>query len=164
MFLFRKRGRKFPERNKAVLSLFSALLEPSRSVYESNCFPERPVQNRGAVFGIKNFQKPLAEIRWATLSRRGSFNPEDGFVACLRQSASLPSGDRKRKKAEVVPFRTASASCHFQSLKMSSNAKSRAVFMLFYMKDRISASSTDFFFFFLSLSFFLSLISTSPRW
>ena len=131
---------------------------------KATVFPNTLSQTGGAVFGIKSFQKPLAEIGWATLSRRGSFNPEDGFVGCLRQSASLPSGDRKRKKAEVVPFRTASASCHFQSLKRSSNAKSRAVFMLFYMKDRISASSTDFFFFFLSLSFFLSLTLTSPRW
>ena len=117
----------------------------------------------GAVFGIKNFQKPLAEIGWATLSRRGSFNPEDGFVGCLRHSASLPSGDRKRKKAEVVPFRTASAACHFQSLKMSSNATSIADFRLFSMNRKISASNVDCFFFFLSF-FFLSLISVSPRW
>ena len=82
----------------------------------------------------------LAEIGWAKLPRRGIFVSDDGFVDCDRQ--------KKTKKAEVVPFRTASASCYLKSLKMSSNAKSRAVFMLFYMKDRISASSTDFFFFF----------------
>jgi hypothetical protein len=105
---------------------------------------EHPFPNRGAVFGIKNFQKPLAEIGWATLSRRGIFFSDDGCVDCDRQ--------KKTKKAEVVPFRTASASCHFQSLKMSSNAKSRVAFMLFYIKDRISASSTDFFFFFFFLS------------
>ena len=34
-------------------------------------------------------------------------------------------------------------------LKMSANAKSSAVFMLFSIKDRISASNTDFFFFLL---------------
>jgi hypothetical protein len=42
--------------------------------------------NRGVVFGRKTFQMPLAEIGWATLSRRGSFNPEDGFVGCPRQN------------------------------------------------------------------------------
>ena len=32
---------KFPEQNKTVWSLFSALLEPSKSVYESNWFSGR---------------------------------------------------------------------------------------------------------------------------
>ena len=39
---------------------------------------------------------------------------------------------------------------YFQSLKMSSNAASKAAFRLFYIKARISASRADFFFFFLS--------------
>jgi hypothetical protein len=45
---------------------------------------------------------------------------------------------------------------YFQSLKMSSNARSKAVFRLFYMMLMISASKMDFlFFFFLSFSFWL---------
>jgi hypothetical protein len=66
---------------------------------KATVFPNALSRTGGAVFGIKNFQKPLAEIGWATLSRRGSFNPEDGFVGCLRQSASLPSDGIKRKIA-----------------------------------------------------------------
>ena len=53
----------------------------------------------GAVFGIKNFQKPLAEIGWATLSRRGIFVSDDGSLGCLRHSKSLPSDGIKRKIA-----------------------------------------------------------------
>ena len=53
---------------------------------------------------------------------------------------------------------------YFQSLNRSSNARSRAVFILFYINRIISASITDFCFFFLSLSFFfLSLILPSPH-
>jgi hypothetical protein len=45
---------------------------------------------------------------------------------------------------------------YFQSLKMSSNARSKAVFRLFYMMLMISASKMDFyFFFFFSFSFWL---------
>lgn len=124
---------------------------------------EHSFPNRGAVFGQKSFQKPNAKKAWATLPRRGIFVSADGFCACPRQKRNLPSGGRKRKKAEVVPFRTASASCHFQSLKMSSNATSIADFRLFSMNRKISVSNEDCFFFFLSF-FFRSLISVSPRW
>jgi hypothetical protein len=106
----------------------------------------------------------LAEKAWALLSRRGIFFLNDGSLDRNRQKQIEPSGGTQRKKAEVVPFRTASASTYFQSLKMSSNATSIADFRLFSINLKISASNTDCFFFFLSLSFFLSLISTSPRW
>ena len=117
----------------------------------------------GRYYGTKRFQKPKVKKAWATLSRRGIFVSDDGSGGGPRQKRNLPSGGRKRKKAEVVPFRTASASCHFQSLKMSSNATSIADFRLFSMNRKISASKADCFFFFLSF-FFLSLISISPRW
>ncbi|MCF2617079.1 hypothetical protein JQM68_07685 [Oscillibacter valericigenes] len=48
-------------------------------------------------------------LAWATLPLNGIFNPENGFVGCDRQGNHLPSGGRKRKKAEVALFRTASA-------------------------------------------------------
>ena len=47
---------------------------------------------------------------------------------------------------------------YFQSLKISSNAISRAAFMLLFRIANISASRVDFFFFFLPLSFFYWLI------
>ena len=51
---------------------------------------------------------------------------------------------------------------YFQSLKMSSSARSKAVFRLFYMMLMISASKMDFlFFFFLSFVFWLTWFS--PR-
>ena len=150
MSLFRKRGTKFPEQNPAFWRRISAPLEPSKSVQQNNWFSER---GRGVYFGRTRPQKPNVKKAWATLSRRCIFVSNDGFVDCDRQ--------KKTKKAEVVPFRTASASCYLKSLKMSSNAKSRAVFMLFYMKARISASSTDFFFFFFFFS--RALIYASPH-
>ena len=110
---------------------------------------------------IKN-TAPLAEKAWATLPRRGIFISDDGLLDRNRQKQIEPSGGTQRKKAEVVPFRTASALTYFQSLKMSSNATSIAYFRLFSINLKISASNTDCFFF-LSL-LFVSLISTSPHW
>ena len=64
---------------------------------------------RGLYFRKSKNADPLAKKAWAKLPRRGIFNPEDGFPDCDRQGKSLPSDGEKRKKAEVVPFRTASA-------------------------------------------------------
>ena len=73
---------------------------------------------------------------------------------------SLPSGDRKRKKAEVALFRTASALLYFQSLNISSRALSIAAFRLFSMILNSSASNTeDCFFFF---RFFSSAVISLP--
>jgi hypothetical protein len=47
---------------------------------------------------------------------------------------------------------------YFQSLKISSKAISNAAFILLFRMANISASRVDFFFFFLSLSFFYWLI------
>ena len=115
----------------------------------------------GVVFRQTKSADALAEKAWAKLPRRGIFISADGLLGRNRQKQIEPSDGTQRKKAEVVPFRTASALTYFQSLKRSSIAKSRAVFKLLCMNERISASSTDFFF-----SFFLflrSLISASPR-
>ena len=117
----------------------------------------------GLYFGQKSFQKPNVKKAWATLPRRGIFISADGLLGRNRQKQIEPSDGTQRKKAEVVPFRTASALTYFQSLKMSSNATSIADFRLFSINLKISASNTDCFFFFLSLSFFLSLTSTSPH-
>ena len=68
----------------------------------------------------------------------------------------------KTKKRQLAPRppsqglfdrEAAAASRYFQSFKISSSAISRAAFRLFCMMLRICASSADFFFFFLSLSF-----------
>ena len=73
---------------------------------------------------------------------------------------SLPSGGRKRKKAEVALFRTASALLYFQSLNISSRALSIAAFRLFSMILNSSASNTeDCFFFF---RFFSSAVISLP--
>ena len=46
-----------------------------------------PLTCLGAVvFGIKIFQMPLAEKRWATLSRRGVFVSDDGSCGCDREN------------------------------------------------------------------------------
>ena len=59
------------------------------------------------------------------------------------------SGTSSRKKRKPLLLERLPPYIYFQSLKMSANAKSSAVFMLFSIKDRISASNTDFFFFLL---------------
>ena len=64
----------------------------------------------------------------------------------LLRNGKTAINDKKRKPLlleRLPPY------IYFQSLKMSANAKSSAVFMLFSIKDRISASNTDFFFFLL---------------
>ena len=62
-------------------------------------------------------------------------------------------------------FEATAAARYFQSFNRSSNAMSKAAFMLLCMILIISFSRMDyrFFFFFLSFSFWLSLIGSSPH-
>jgi len=111
-------------------------------------------------FGKNIFSLAVSNLGWATLPLNDGFNPEDGFVGCDRQGNHLPSGGRKRKKAEVALFRTASALLYFQSLNISSRALSIAAFRLFSMILNSSASNTeDCFFFF---RFFSSAVISLP--
>lgn len=101
-----KRSRKSPD---WIWILFKELLSP---------FYEHPWSISGKII----FSLSVSNLGWATLPLNGIFNPEDGFVGCDRQGNHLPSGGRKRKKAEVALFRTASALLYFQSLNISSRA------------------------------------------
>lgn len=92
------------------------------------------MDTRPVYFGKIFFQKPKAEKAWAALPRNALAQRKDGY---------------KRKKRKPLLLERLPPYIYFQPLKMSANAKSSAVFMLFSIKDRISASSTDFFFFLL---------------
>ena len=93
------------------------------------------MDTRPVYFGKIFFQKPKAEKAWAALSRNALAQRKDGY--------------KRQKKRKPLHLERLPPYIYFQSLKMSANAKSSAVFMLFSIKDRISASNTDFFFFLL---------------
>ena len=92
------------------------------------------MDTRPVYFGKKSFSYALAVLGWRALSRNALAQRKDGY---------------KRKKWKPLLLERLPPYIYFQSLKMSANAKSSAVFMLFSIKDRISASNTDFFFFLL---------------
>ena len=112
--------------------------------------------------------RPFAEtggVVCCTRPRNGTFVLKDGFPDCLRQSHTNPSDGPQRKKRREVPLGNLSPFFYLKSFRISSNAKSMAVFRLFCIIRIISASRMDcFFFFFFSLSFWLWVIVLfSPR-
>ena len=53
----------------------------------------------GTHFGRKSFQMPLAEKGWATLSRRGIFVSDDGFLGCPRHNKKSAVRRHKTKNS-----------------------------------------------------------------
>lgn len=137
---------------------------PSRSVVENKCLIGHPRHP----FRDKNSSIPRCRIGEAKTPTKLPFYFGGRF-------SWLSAARRKGNRQTVHNEKTAEArstSSHmgepfmnrgfrhfyFQSLKISSNAISRAAFMLLFRMANISASRVDFFFFFLSLSFFYWLI------
>ena len=136
---------------------------PSRSVVENMCLIGHP----GTHYGIKILLHPEAGMVWLTLPRNDLFVLGDGLSDCQRPEEKEAVIRHITKKCGS-PFHDLSVGrtvrelgfrrFYFQSLKISSNAISRAAFILLFRIANISASRVDFFFFFLSLSFFYWLI------
>lgn len=154
----RKRWKLIPEQNKPVFALFPALLEGSKSVQESIWFSER--MGGGCNSGRPEPQTPLVKLG-GQLSYAEVFSFRMTVFAPVHDRREVCRQTAENEKSGGRSFRNGLRLCYFQSLNKSSRARSRAVFMLFCMKERISASSTDFFFFFFRLS--RALISASPR-
>lgn len=136
---------------------------PSRSDHENKCLIGHP----GTHFGRKIFLHPKAGMVWLTVPRNDLFISGDGFPGCQRPEEK-ETVRRPITKKGGSPFNDLSTGrtvrepgfrrFYFQSLKISSIAISRAAFKLLCRMANISASRVDFFFFFLSLSFFYWLI------
>ena len=159
---FRKGANLFLGRNQPV---FGGLLPGflcSKSVREIICFSGRMAggifrENQRTVCRF-NFGVGIAPAKWHFQFRRR-------FCWLWSAGEPLAVGRQKTKKGGSRSFQNGFRLDYFQSLKISSNAISKAVFILFSINLKISASITDFYFFFLSLSFiFLLLILFSPHW
>ena len=150
--VFRNRGSDFPEQILPFFGAITARFVPSKSVCESRCL----IEQGGYPFGRTKNADPYPVFAWATLPLNGIFDLKDGSCGCLRQNEAHT--DRRATTTKTARSSTweSLAVRHFQSLKMSSNALSNAVFKLFSIMLMISASRMDCFFFFL-FSFSLSL-------
>ena len=141
---------------------------PSKSVVENKCFIEHPRHP----FRDKNFLMPRCRIGEVCAPTKSAFHSGERFLGLstsrrkgtvrrdiTKKSGSLlaePLNCENRPVSVLPPF-------YFQSLKISSNAASNADCRPFSMILNISASRVDFFFFFLSLSFFYWLILSLPH-
>ena len=137
---------------------------PSRSVVETMCLIEHPRHP----FRDKNSSIPRCRIGEAETPTKLPFYFGGRF-------SWLSAARRKGNRQTVHNEKTAEARStishmgepfvnrgfrlfYFHSLKISSRAISNAAFILLFRMANISASRVDFFFFFLSLSFFYWLI------
>lgn len=153
------RGQIFPD-----FRLLGGGFYPSRSAVETMCLIGHP----GTHFGIKILRYPDAVLGRQKLPRSRLFISGGRF-------SWLSAARRKGNRQTVHNEKTAEARStishvgepfvnrgfrrfYFQSLKISSKAISNAAFILLFRMANISASRVDFFFFFLSLSFFYWLI------
>lgn len=132
-----------------------------------------PFRLRGAIFQDQKSFLPLTRSGEACAPTKSTFDSGNGLA------------DRKRPEEKKAVKRLTTKKCgsplswtsqlgetlretgfrrfYFHSLRMSSNAISNAVLRLFCIMRNISASKTDCFFFFLSLSFCYWLILSSPH-
>ena len=128
-----------------------------------NCSPKHlilwtpPHPFRERKFFWKNFQNARP-----SLPPRVDLISNHDFQGCDRQNTfvTLTKMTKITKKAASRPSplfvgSERLAAFYFHSLKMSSSARSSAVFKLFYRMWSTSVSSADFFFFCFSLSFWL---------
>lgn len=156
-----KRADKFLEQFQPDFGQLYGCFFHSKSVYETRCLIEHPFREEKNFvsrtrYGVAHTPTKLtSHLRkrscWLSASKR-------------EESRQTPHNEKMRKPAHRSSqlgepiVKRASAVSYFQSLKMSFKATSKAVFILFSIIRKISASRVDFFFFFLSLSFLYWLI------